>query len=66
MNWKGRDFVQLEGANRFGSFVPVRQKAKCSWFVDGAGYMSAVAHALEDAKEEIMITDWFLTTNLFS
>ena len=27
-------------------------------FVDGAGYMAAVADGLEAAKEEIFITDW--------
>jgi hypothetical protein len=27
--------------------------------VDGANFMSAVADAIEDAKEEIMIADWF-------
>jgi phospholipase D1/2 len=31
----------------------------CSWFVDGADFMSAVADAIENAKEEIMIADWF-------
>ena len=28
-------------------------------FVDGAGYMAAVADAMEAAKEEIFITDWW-------
>ena len=27
-------------------------------FVDGASYMSAVADAIETAKQEIFITDW--------
>ncbi|KAK4012263.1 phospholipase D1 isoform X1 [Daphnia magna] len=65
MESTGRDFVQLEGANRFRSFVPIRKKAKCSWFVDGAGYMSAVADALEDAKEDIMIADWWLSPEIY-
>ena len=28
-------------------------------FVDGSGYFSAVADALDAAKEEIFITDWW-------
>ena len=28
-------------------------------FVDGASYFEAVAEALEKAKEEIFITDWW-------
>ena len=27
-------------------------------FVDGEGYMEAVANAIDGAKEEILITDW--------
>ena len=30
---------------------------KCR-FVDGEGYFSAVADALESAREEIFVTDW--------
>jgi phospholipase D1/2 len=36
-----------------------------SWFVDGSSYMSAVADALEDAKEEIFIADWWLSPEIY-
>lgn len=45
--------------NRYDSFAPVRDDIPVKWFVDGATYMSAVADALELAKEEIFITDWW-------
>lgn len=38
---------------------------KGSWFVDGAGYMSAVADALEAATEEIFIADWWLSPEIY-
>jgi phospholipase D1/2 len=35
------------------------------WFVDGSSYMSAVADALENAKEEIFIADWWLSPEIY-
>lgn len=32
--------------------------------MDGADYMSAVADALENAKEEIFIADWWLSPEI--
>lgn len=58
----GKDFVQK---NRYSSFVPNRQNSLVRWFVDGAEYFEAVASALENAKEEIFITDWMLSPELF-
>ncbi|ELU04927.1 hypothetical protein CAPTEDRAFT_168015 [Capitella teleta] len=57
----GKDFTQ---PNRYESFAPVRSRAYCNWFVDAATYMSAVADGLESAKEEIFITDWWLSPEL--
>ena len=34
-------------------------------FVDGQDYMSAVADAIVNAREEIFITDWQLVASLF-
>jgi phospholipase D1/2 len=36
-----------------------------SWFVDGSSYMNAVADALEVAKEEIFIADWWLSPEIY-
>lgn len=36
-----------------------------SRYVDGAMYMRAAANAIENAKEEIFITDWWLSPELF-
>ena len=40
------------------SFAPVRESNEVKWLVDGEDYMSAVADAIEEAKYEILITDW--------
>lgn len=57
-----RDFIQ---ENRFESFVPVREDSYAQWFVHGAAYMHAVSTALDLAKEEIFLTSWWLTPELF-
>ena len=44
---------------RFSSFAPKREKQFARWFVDGSSYFEAVADALEKAREEIFITDWW-------
>lgn len=58
----GKDFIQ---ENRFNSFVPPRPQSKCSWFVDGKDYMSAVADAIEAAQEEVFIADWWLSPEIY-
>lgn len=58
----GRDFIQT---NPHNSFAPYRSSVSASWFVDGADYMSAVADALENAKEEIFIADWWLSPEIY-
>ncbi|CAH1104900.1 unnamed protein product [Psylliodes chrysocephalus] len=57
-----REFVQY---NRFHSFAPIRNNITASWFVDGSSYMSAVADAIENAKEEVFITDWWLSPEIY-
>uniref|UniRef100_A0A8C4QWD0 PX domain-containing protein n=1 Tax=Eptatretus burgeri TaxID=7764 RepID=A0A8C4QWD0_EPTBU len=46
--------------NRFGSYAPRRENSLARWFVNGERYFSEVADAMEKAKEEIFITDWWL------
>ncbi|XP_066265990.1 phospholipase D1-like isoform X2 [Branchiostoma lanceolatum] len=58
----GRDFTRW---NRFNSFAPVRTDTQAQWFVDGASYMAAVAEGLEAAKEEIFISDWWLSPEIY-
>ena len=48
-----------------GSSYPVRDDIPAKWFIDGAPYMSALADALEEAQEEIFITDWWLTPEIY-
>lgn len=51
--------------NRYMSFAPTRINIQAAWFVDGSDYMTAVADALEQAKEEIFIADWWLSPEIF-
>ncbi|CAH0395463.1 unnamed protein product [Bemisia tabaci] len=57
----GLKYIQ---GNRYRSFAPVRSSITANWFVDGCDYMSAVADVLEQAKEEIFITDWWLSPEI--
>ncbi|CAF0891625.1 unnamed protein product [Adineta steineri] len=51
-------------ASRFNSFAPVRQKQLAHWFINGKSYMESVAKALLTAKEEVFITDWWLSPEI--
>ncbi|KAI4495941.1 hypothetical protein M0802_008156 [Mischocyttarus mexicanus] len=62
INTEGKDFIQT---NPHNSFAPYRSPIPATWFVDGCSYMSAVADALENAKEEIFIADWWLSPEIF-
>ncbi|XP_073510611.1 phospholipase D2 isoform X2 [Phyllobates terribilis] len=55
---QGKDFLSL---HRFDAHAPVRPKTQVKWFVNGASYFAAVADALMQAREEIFITDWWLS-----
>ena len=57
-----KSFVQK---NRHGSFAPVRSDQHGSWFVDGSSLFSAIAEVIEAAKEEIFITDWWLSPEIY-
>lgn len=51
--------------NRFLSFAPLRSGTPALWFVDGAEYMRTVADAMEAAQEEIFISDWWLSPEIY-
>uniref|UniRef100_A0A672N3M5 Phospholipase n=1 Tax=Sinocyclocheilus grahami TaxID=75366 RepID=A0A672N3M5_SINGR len=58
------DFLQM---HRFEGFAPPRPDTLTKWcvYVNGNGYFSDLADALEQAKEEIFITDWWLSPEVF-
>ncbi|XP_036197005.1 phospholipase D2 isoform X3 [Myotis myotis] len=58
----GRDFLQL---HRHESYAPPRPGTLARWFVNGAGYFAAVADAILRAQEEIFITDWWLSPEIY-
>ncbi|CAJ1064140.1 LOW QUALITY PROTEIN: phospholipase D1-like [Xyrichtys novacula] len=56
------DFLKLQ---RFEGFAPPRDNTLTKWYVNGSGYFADLADALEQAKEEIYITDWWLSPEVF-
>ncbi|XP_063062695.1 phospholipase D1 [Engraulis encrasicolus] len=71
--WWGQaieDFVRKYGSafltdHRFGSFAQEQPDTPAKWYVNGKTYMEDVANALEEAREEIFITDWWLSPEIF-
>ncbi|KAM7376149.1 hypothetical protein PAMP_005894 [Pampus punctatissimus] len=71
--WWGQsieNFVRTHGKpflrdHRFGSFAQEQENIPAKWYVNGKTYMEDVAVALEEAKEEIFITDWWLSPEIF-
>lgn len=47
--------------HRFTSFAPPREGNDCVFFADGVGYYKELYEALNIARSEIMITDWWLS-----
>ncbi|XP_045383053.1 phospholipase D2 isoform X3 [Lemur catta] len=58
----GKDFLKL---HRHDSYAPPRSGTLARWFVNGAGYFAAVADAILQAREEIFITDWWLSPEVY-
>ncbi|XP_031713368.1 phospholipase D1 isoform X1 [Anarrhichthys ocellatus] len=56
------DFLKVQ---RFQGFAPPRENTLTKWYVNGSGYFADLADALEQAKEEIFITDWWLSPEVF-
>lgn len=50
---------------RYDSYAPVRTNQLCRWYVNASTYMEHVMDALNNAKEEIYITDWWMCPELF-
>uniref|UniRef100_A0A671XW15 Phospholipase n=1 Tax=Sparus aurata TaxID=8175 RepID=A0A671XW15_SPAAU len=71
--WWGQSvesFVRSHGKaflrdHRFRSFAQEQENIPAKWYVNGKTYMEDVANALEEAKEEIFITDWWLSPEIF-
>lgn len=71
--WWGQSiesFVRSHGKaflrdHRCGSFAQEQENIAAKWYVNGKTYMEDVADALEEAKEEIFITDWWLSPEIF-
>ncbi|KAG7516368.1 phospholipase D2-like [Solea senegalensis] len=56
------DYLKVQ---RFDGFAPPREDTLTKWYVNGRGYFADLADALEKAKEEIFITDWWLSPEVF-
>ncbi|XP_054481534.1 phospholipase D1 [Anoplopoma fimbria] len=56
------DFLKVQ---RFEGFAPPRENTLTKWYVNGSGYLADLADALEQAKEEIFITDWWLSPEVY-
>uniref|UniRef100_A0A8C0H028 Phospholipase n=1 Tax=Chelonoidis abingdonii TaxID=106734 RepID=A0A8C0H028_CHEAB len=71
--WWGQgieEFIQKNGKNflthhRFGSYAAIQENTLAKWYVNAKGYFEDVANAMEEAKEEIFITDWWLSPEIF-
>ncbi|XP_023379851.1 phospholipase D1 [Pteropus vampyrus] len=70
--WAGamEEFIQKHGANflkdhRFGSYAAIQENSLAKWYVNAKGYFEDVANAMEEAEEEIFITDWWLSPEIF-
>ncbi|XP_053315348.1 phospholipase D1 isoform X1 [Spea bombifrons] len=71
--WWGQaieEFVGKHGKNflkehRFGSYAAIQNNTLSKWYVNAKGYFHDVADAMEAAKEEIFITDWWLSPEIF-
>ena len=60
----GRFFVDVNLLPNY-SFAPVRKKQLCKWYLNSALYMEHVMYAIDNAKEQIFISDWWLSPEIF-
>nr|XP_048308598.1 phospholipase D1 isoform X2 [Myodes glareolus] len=70
--WGGaiEEFIQKHGTDflkdhRFGSYAAVHDNTLAKWYVNAKGYFEDIANAMEEAMEEIFITDWWLSPEIF-
>jgi len=54
-----------QAKHRYHSFSPVRERIQGRWFVDGVETYEEMEKAMESAKEEIFITDWFFSPQVY-
>ena len=59
----GEDFCNIY--QRHKSFAPVRKNQFCKWFVNASQYMEQALEAIISAKEEIFITDWWFSPEIY-
>ena len=52
-------------SQRFLSFAPIRETSLTKWFVDASDYMESVADSIDLATEEIFITGFFLSPEIY-
>lgn len=57
--------IEFRLAHERMSYAPVRRQIRAAPLIDGSAYMSTVADAMETAREEIYIADWWLSPTLF-
>ena len=50
---------------KYDSFAPYRSNQMCKWYVNASQYMEHVMNALNSAREEIYITDWWMCPELY-
>ena len=62
---KTGNFFFNEALLPYQSFAPARMSQQCRWYINGCEYMEAVMNGLNNAKEEIFITDWWLCPELY-
>lgn len=72
MKWYNKLAIQLASTaadfiaeNAYQSFAPERTSQYCRWYVNAAGYMEDIMNGLNNAKEEIFITDWWLCPEIY-
>uniref|UniRef100_A0A1I8I247 phospholipase D n=1 Tax=Macrostomum lignano TaxID=282301 RepID=A0A1I8I247_9PLAT len=51
-------------AKQLCAWAPSRRPCRAKWYADGAAYFADVYEALEAARQEIFICDWWLTPEL--
>jgi len=49
----------------YDSYAPYRPNQMCKWYINASQYMEHVMHALNSAREEIYITDWWMCPELY-
>lgn len=49
----------------FDSFSDLRTNINCDFYVDGEDYYRELVGAMQSAKQEILIADWFLAPEIY-